>query len=248
MYNAYNAQEPMRPQPRQRPGSACEECRRRKLRCDGKQPQCQHCSETGVQCITIHSRSQRGPKRGHMKALQTRMGTFGPSALTVRTVRLIRSVPATLEQRLLEQQQNGSVLSLPRADLPCSSALEIPSMDAAIDLDPSLTLSNLPDHTLVNLPDPISENYQLDVSLGTVTPESLDSTVGIHLSSLLRTDLYVDVWLSPFNRGLPSAGINPTLKDRIHSSPSYINASIFLGPNYPSRRSPRCAYNMRCGL
>ena len=238
----------MTPQPRQRPGSACEECRRRKLRCDGKQPQCQHCSESGVQCITIHSRSQRGPKRGHMKALQTRMGTLWPSAITVRTVRLMRSVPATLEQRLLEQQQKGPVLSLPGADLPCSNALEIHSMDSAVDIDPSLTLSNLPDHTLVNLTDPLSENYQLDVSLGTITPESLDSSVGIHLSSLLRTDLYVDDWLSPFNEDLHSAGINPTLKDRIHSSPSYTNASISHGPNYPSRRSPRCACNMRCGL
>ena len=121
-------------------------------------------------------------------------------------------------------------------------------MDAAVDIDSSLTFSNLPDHTLVDLPDPNSENYHLDVSLGTMTPESLDSTVGIHLSSLLRTDLYVDIWFSPFNRDLHSAGINPTLKDRIPSSPSYINASIFLGPDKPSRRSLRCAYNMRCGL
>ncbi len=245
MYNAYEAQEPMTPQPRQRPGSACEECRRRKLRCDGKQPQCENCFESGVQCITIYPRSQRGPKRGHMKALQTRMGMFWSSAITVR---LMRSVPATLEQRLLEQQQNGPVLSLPVPDVPCSNALERDSMDAAIDIDPSLTLSNLPDHMLVNPPDPIPENYQSDTSLRTMTPKSLESPVGIHLSSLLRTDLYVDVWLSPFDEGLHSAGINPTLKDRIHSSPSYINASIFLGPNNPSRQSPRCPCNMRCGL
>ena len=61
-------------QPRQRAGAACEECRRRKLRCDGKQPQCEPCFEAGVLCVTPTNHPQRGPKRGHLKALQTRMG------------------------------------------------------------------------------------------------------------------------------------------------------------------------------
>lgn len=58
---------------RQRPGSACEECRRRKLRCDGQSSQCGVCRETGVECI-ISTNRPRGPKKGYLKALKDRVG------------------------------------------------------------------------------------------------------------------------------------------------------------------------------
>lgn len=57
---------------RQRPGAACDECRRRKLRCDGQQPQCGVCQETGVVC-EVTQRGVRGPKKGHLKALKNRV-------------------------------------------------------------------------------------------------------------------------------------------------------------------------------
>lgn len=57
---------------RQLVGAACDECRRRKLRCDGKQPQCGICQDTEVVCETTQ-RSVRGPKRGHLKALKNRI-------------------------------------------------------------------------------------------------------------------------------------------------------------------------------
>lgn len=60
------------PRARQRPGVACDECRRRKLRCDGQQPQCSVCQDTGVACETTQ-RGVRGPKKGHLKALKNRV-------------------------------------------------------------------------------------------------------------------------------------------------------------------------------
>lgn len=63
------------PQSRQKPGSACEECRRRKLRCDRQQPRCRFCSESSVVCTFTSSRPPRGPKKGHLKVLQARIGT-----------------------------------------------------------------------------------------------------------------------------------------------------------------------------
>ncbi|KAJ5290943.1 fungal-specific transcription factor domain-containing protein [Penicillium angulare] len=57
---------------RQRPGAACDECRRRKLRCDGLQPQCGVCRETNVVC-EVTKRAVRGPKKGHLKVLKNRI-------------------------------------------------------------------------------------------------------------------------------------------------------------------------------
>ncbi|KAK9491685.1 transcription factor [Lipomyces doorenjongii] len=57
---------------RQRPGAACDECRRRKLRCDGQQPQCGVCQESGLVC-EVTQRGVRGPKKGYLKALRNRV-------------------------------------------------------------------------------------------------------------------------------------------------------------------------------
>ncbi|RYP69021.1 hypothetical protein DL771_006347 [Monosporascus sp. 5C6A] len=58
---------------RQQPGLACEECRRRKARCDRKRPRCATCADSGISCIVVDKRSQRGPKRGQLKALRNRV-------------------------------------------------------------------------------------------------------------------------------------------------------------------------------
>ncbi|KAF5865671.1 hypothetical protein ETB97_002643 [Aspergillus alliaceus] len=57
---------------RGRQRAACDECRRRKLRCDGQQPQCSVCQETGVVC-EVTQRAVRGPKKGHLRALKNRL-------------------------------------------------------------------------------------------------------------------------------------------------------------------------------
>lgn len=59
---------PKRPRAR----AACDECRRRKLRCDGRQPQCSLCNESGLVCETTE-RGSRGPKKGYIKALKDRV-------------------------------------------------------------------------------------------------------------------------------------------------------------------------------
>ncbi|KAI1123179.1 fungal-specific transcription factor domain-containing protein [Nemania abortiva] len=61
---------------RQRPGGACEECRRRKLRCDRQHPQCGVCAAAGVACFTTTTRAPRGPKRGYLKAMQARIAAL----------------------------------------------------------------------------------------------------------------------------------------------------------------------------
>ncbi|KAG8157587.1 hypothetical protein KVR01_012629 [Diaporthe batatas] len=72
----------------QRPGYACDECRRRKLRCDGRQPQCSLCQTTGAVC-EVTQRGLRGPKKGYLKALKNR----------------VVQLEALLESRLRTQQR-----------------------------------------------------------------------------------------------------------------------------------------------
>nr|BDX35615.1 transcription factor StrO [Stachybotrys sp.] len=58
---------------RQQPGSACDECRRRKLRCDRMKPQCLACVNSGVTCTTRNDCAPRGPKKGHLNALRDKI-------------------------------------------------------------------------------------------------------------------------------------------------------------------------------
>lgn len=53
--------------------TSCDECRRRKLRCDAQQPQCGFCLRSNLTC-EASSRGKRGPKRGHLNALRNRLG------------------------------------------------------------------------------------------------------------------------------------------------------------------------------
>ncbi|KAL2844387.1 fungal-specific transcription factor domain-containing protein [Aspergillus pseudodeflectus] len=63
---------PSVPAQRLRRSIACDECRRRKLRCDGQKPHCGICLETGIAC-ELTQRRTRGPKKGHLRDLKNRL-------------------------------------------------------------------------------------------------------------------------------------------------------------------------------
>ncbi|RYP37533.1 hypothetical protein DL768_010853 [Monosporascus sp. mg162] len=81
--------------PRQNPGPACQQCRARKLRCDRQEP-CSCCLDAGVECYTTTTRPQRGPKRGHLKVLRSRV--------------------AALERRIGDQDDSGRLMTPPGID------------------------------------------------------------------------------------------------------------------------------------
>ncbi|OTA99701.1 hypothetical protein M426DRAFT_268911 [Hypoxylon sp. CI-4A] len=62
-----------RTEPRQQPGYACEECRKKKLRCDRQRPQCGACANAQVSCEVNDRRVPRGPKKGSIGALRSRI-------------------------------------------------------------------------------------------------------------------------------------------------------------------------------
>ncbi|KAL5333388.1 fungal-specific transcription factor domain-containing protein [Aspergillus crustosus] len=58
---------------RQQPGSACEDCRQRKLRCDRQKPECGSCLELGIRCQFRPTLPPRGPKKGYVLALRAKI-------------------------------------------------------------------------------------------------------------------------------------------------------------------------------
>ncbi|KAH8785756.1 fungal-specific transcription factor domain-containing protein [Diaporthe sp. PMI_573] len=67
---------PQAPRTRQQPGAACDECRRRKLRCDRQRPRCGACQTSGATCVIPATKPARGPKRGYLKTLQARISAL----------------------------------------------------------------------------------------------------------------------------------------------------------------------------
>ncbi|KAL4930375.1 Zn(II)2Cys6 transcription factor [Aspergillus undulatus] len=84
---------------RQRPGSACEECRRRKVRCDRQRPQCQVCYESGLECKISTTRLPRGPRKGQLRTLRTRIGKL----LLVKSSKTLAERVAALERCLADR-------------------------------------------------------------------------------------------------------------------------------------------------
>ncbi|TLS22354.1 uncharacterized protein PpBr36_10101 [Pyricularia pennisetigena] len=52
---------------------ACEQCRRRKSRCDRTRPRCGYCVRTGTACVFVEKRPKRGPKKGQLQALRAKV-------------------------------------------------------------------------------------------------------------------------------------------------------------------------------
>ncbi|KAJ4146177.1 hypothetical protein NW754_001641 [Fusarium falciforme] len=79
-------------------GTACDECRRRKQRCDGQQPACLVCQESGLICQTTQ-RGTRGPKKGYIKALKDRVSELEA---------LLQSHVSTEQQQVEQPRESNS--------------------------------------------------------------------------------------------------------------------------------------------
>ncbi|GAA5806279.1 hypothetical protein HPULCUR_011810 [Helicostylum pulchrum] len=58
---------------RQRVSKACEQCRRKKVKCDGSSPLCNNCSTLGLPCHYKESTKKRGPPKGYIEAIEGRL-------------------------------------------------------------------------------------------------------------------------------------------------------------------------------
>ncbi|KAI9273713.1 fungal-specific transcription factor domain-containing protein [Sporodiniella umbellata] len=60
-------------QKRQRVSKACEQCRKKKVKCDGSFPYCTNCITLQLQCSYKESTKKRGPPKGYIEAIESRL-------------------------------------------------------------------------------------------------------------------------------------------------------------------------------
>lgn len=60
---------------RRRIAKACDVCRKKKIKCDGKQPKCTHCINYNTECIFTHVEKKRNPPKGakYIEGLENRL-------------------------------------------------------------------------------------------------------------------------------------------------------------------------------
>ncbi|KAK3898828.1 fungal-specific transcription factor domain-containing protein [Staphylotrichum tortipilum] len=99
---------------RQLPGSACEECRKRKLRCDRQRPQCGTCVDAGIACEVNNNRLARGPKKGDLKALRSRIGEYNwPQVWRILHITTASHIILTRQKVALERRLSIDLIQDP---------------------------------------------------------------------------------------------------------------------------------------
>jgi hypothetical protein len=97
---------------RRRIARACDMCRKKKIKCDGKMPKCSHCDNYKTECIFTHVEKKRAPPKGakYIEGLENRLGRMEN---LLRLSGLLaeddggRTDLGTLEKRLAEQTRTS---------------------------------------------------------------------------------------------------------------------------------------------
>ncbi|PPJ53324.1 hypothetical protein CBER1_00931 [Cercospora berteroae] len=97
---------------RRRIARACDMCRRKKIKCDGKMPKCSHCENYKTECVFTHVEKKRAPPKGakYIEGLENRLGRMEN---LLRLSGLLaeddggRTDLGTLEKRLAEQSKTS---------------------------------------------------------------------------------------------------------------------------------------------
>ncbi|KAK8037826.1 all development altered-6 [Apiospora marii] len=172
-------EQPPRPRPRQQLGSACDECRKRKLRCDRNKPQCLGCATSGLICITRNDCAPRGPKKGHLSALRSKIATL-EARLNEQQVRDQPSPPPTTvsdQPQTSENDEQGSDSGL------------VSSMSHAFSADPAGDFNNISAWLTLNSTHPPPNGVTEDPYPAITFPPVEPSPVGLQLNPLVCSDL-----------------------------------------------------------
>lgn len=104
---------------RRRIARACDACRKKKIRCDGKMPKCGHCENYKTECVFTQVEKKRAPPKGakYIEAMENRLGRMES---LLRLSGLLageddRTDLGTLEKKLQERSQAKSTISSPQS-------------------------------------------------------------------------------------------------------------------------------------
>ncbi|KAI1080447.1 hypothetical protein F5B20DRAFT_589247 [Whalleya microplaca] len=194
------------PRTRQQPGAACDECRRRKLRCDRKKPQCGSCQASGVACIVPATKPARGPKRGHLKTLQARIaaleGALREQQYILPTAPEAQDAPISLDMTDMDLNQVPWDLGISGENdlLPGSRHISYYEKDPLSTLDietGGFSLPNGPIDNDASILTPAKLNMARPYPIVLSSPqspsnayESSEGSPDVAMSSVVQSDLY----------------------------------------------------------
>ncbi|KAM0518480.1 hypothetical protein ACHAPE_004243 [Trichoderma viride] len=94
---------------RRRIARACDQCRRKKIKCDGKLPSCTHCTNYKTECVFTQIEKKRTPPKGakYIEALENRLGRMEKLLRLAGILENEDDDLAELEKRLTEKAQQG---------------------------------------------------------------------------------------------------------------------------------------------
>ncbi|PVH94017.1 hypothetical protein DM02DRAFT_661434 [Periconia macrospinosa] len=198
---------------RQQPGLACEDCRRRKARCDRVRPTCGLCMESAITCCYVDKRPPRGPRKGQITAL--------------------RNLIADLEQRLSErtgaqdlshrvgelddaQKQRVTVDSFLALDSD-TTMFETTPMTLAMEFHPTGTLPESPACPAPSLSSSIGSaslpNLSLETSpfssaMSLATDMNAIAAISTHPNDLIMNQTFTGTWFE--NDTIVTPSTSPT--------------------------------------
>ncbi|PYI07288.1 fungal-specific transcription factor domain protein [Aspergillus sclerotiicarbonarius CBS 121057] len=105
---------------RRRIARACDMCRKKKIKCDGKMPKCSHCSNYKTECVFTQVEKKRNPPKGakYIEGLENRLGRMES---LLRLSGLLseddggKTDLGTLEKRLADRSLANGALNGPRS-------------------------------------------------------------------------------------------------------------------------------------
>ncbi|KAI1215065.1 N-terminal binuclear Zn cluster-containing protein [Annulohypoxylon truncatum] len=133
---------------RRRIARACDMCRKKKIKCDGKLPACTHCINYKTDCVFTQVEKKRNPPKGakYIEGLENRLGRMES---LLRLSGLLGDDDestdlATLEKRLSEKHQQSRQASQALTSNPTSPSQATPGQDGTVSTPRSSVTSPEP--------------------------------------------------------------------------------------------------------
>lgn len=114
---------------RRRIARACDMCRKKKIKCDGKLPECTHCANYHTQCVFTQVEKKRNPPKGakYIEGLENRLGRMESLLRLSGLLTEDGSDLGTLEKRLAETKRESLRLSQQPGSNPTSPTQTSPN-------------------------------------------------------------------------------------------------------------------------